>query len=133
MKIRRSQVLEARVVAQRIEHRVEPEQCGSERYTSVASDQRTISESSFCKAAMARSGPRTAATGLGSRSEWTRQGVFSIGNRGHGAFRQGQRGGLVTNAILVNARSPRRPKFSGCSLRKVLVRRRLPPGSCAAA
>ena len=54
-------------------------------------------ESSFCKAAMARSGsPICAATrarisiGLGPVSA-----SFSIGSRGHGPFGQSQRGGFV--------------------------------------
>ena len=54
-------------------------------------------ESSFCKAAMARSGsPMRAATRARIRSDGTSQGVFLDWIRGHGPFRQSQSGGLVT-------------------------------------
>ena len=57
-------------------------------------------ESSFCKAAMARSGSPMLALppGQGSRSKRDRYGVFLDRIRGHRPFGQSQCGGFVTKA-----------------------------------
>jgi hypothetical protein len=77
-------------------------------------------ESSFCKAAMVRSGcPICAATrarisiGMGPCKA-----SFSIGITAIARSAKGNAIALSPRPALVNARSPIRTKFSGCSLRK---------------
>ena len=94
-----AEFLEARIIPERIEHRIEPEQRRSKRH---AFSQRASDgiESSFCKAAMARSGsPIRAATrarisiGTGPSSA-----SFSIGIAAIAFLDESERGGLVTKA-----------------------------------
>ena len=94
-----AEFLEARIIPERIEHRIEPEQRRSERH--VASQWASYGiESSFCNAAMARSGsPICAATRARiSIGPGPSNASFSIGTRGHRPSRQSERGGLVTKA-----------------------------------
>ena len=114
---RGDEFLETRIIPKRIEHRIEPEQRRSERHAARAPAYGI--ESSFCKAAMARSGsPICAATrarisiGSGpsprlSRSEsrpWP--------------ARQSERGGFVTKTHIGQREISNQTIFSGCSLRK---------------
>ena len=89
--------MKARILSERIEHRIEPEQRRSERRAAASAPAYGM-ESSFCKAAMARSGSpmlRCHPCEDLDRSG-TSQGVFLDRIRGHGPFCQSQRGGLVT-------------------------------------
>ena len=90
--------LEARIIPERIEHRIEPEQRGSERHASQPSAPSYGIESSFCKAAIARSGsPICAATRARiSSAPGPSSASFSIGTRGHRLLGESQCGGLVT-------------------------------------
>ena len=93
-----AEFLEARIIPERIEHRIEPEQRRSERHVARASAPSYGIESSFCKAAMARSGsPICAATrarisiGAGPSNA-----SFSIGTAAIARSTRAQRGGFVT-------------------------------------
>ena len=98
--------LEARIIPKRIEHRIEPEQRRSERQAAASAPLYGI-ESSFCKAAMARSGsPMRAATrarisiGMGPSN-----GVFLDRIHGHGLLDRANAAALSPRPILISARS----------------------------
>ena len=94
-------MLETRVVSERIEHRIEPEERGSERRLAAA--ERAFvgkGESTFCRAAMARSGSpdlRRYARENFDRSRAV-EGIFLDRHRGHGALGKTERGFLVAEA-----------------------------------
>src|SRR5437660_3836721 len=77
-------------------------------------------ESSFCKAAMARSGSpvRAATRARISIEAGPDKASFSIGFAAIAFSTNAKAAALSPRPILVSARSPRRPKFSGWSLRK---------------
>ena len=90
--------MEARIIPERIEHRIEPEQRRSERHAAEASAPLYGIESSFCKAAMARSGsPVCAATRARiSIGPGPSNASFSIGFAAMARSARAQRGGFVT-------------------------------------
>ena len=115
---RGDEFLEARIIPERIEHWIEPEQRGSEPRPQGSAPYGI--ESSFCKAAMARSGsPICAATRARiSIDTWTTQGVLLDRIRGHGPLDQFECGGFVTKAHIGQREISHELTFSGCSLRK---------------
>src|SRR5438477_898483 len=117
--VRMCKLLKARVAAQRIEHWIEPEQRWSERHVFSQRPAPGI-ESSFCKAAMARSGspPPAAIRARISIGREPETASFSIGTVDVAFSARAKAADLSPRPILVNARSPMRTEFSGCSLRK---------------
>ena len=118
-----TEFLEARIVPERIEHRIEPEQRRSERGPQPVRRCSGI-ESSFCKAVMARSGsPTRAATrarisiGMGPSNA-----SFSIGFAAMACSDKAKAAALSPRPILIRVRSAMRPTFSDCFLGKVPVR-----------
>ena len=107
-----AEFLEARIIPERIEHWIEPEQRGSERH--VCSEGRAYGiESSFCKAAMARSGsPIPAATRARiSIAPGPSSASFSIGRAAIALSTRANAAALSPRPILVSARSPIRLYF----------------------
>ncbi len=104
-----AEFLEARIIPERIEHRIEPEQRRSKRHVQDRARHAYGIESSFCKAAMARSGsPICAATRarISIAPGTSRARLSRSGSRPSPFRRRANAAALSPRPILVSARSP---------------------------
>jgi hypothetical protein len=115
---RGNQFLEARIFAQWLKHRIQPEQRRSERRVCGQGRASYGIERSFSNAEMARSGSPTRAamrarmsSGLGPVSA-----SLQIGNMASAGSAKVSAAALSPRPIFVSVRSPIRTKFSGCCL-----------------